>query len=76
MLTIEPIPAFNDNYIWLLSDPGSSEAFVVDPGDAAPVFATLEARNLTLTGILITHHHFDHTGGLEALSAACNPLVF
>lgn len=76
MLTIEPIPAFNDNYIWLLSDPDSSAAFVVDPGDAAPVLAALEARKLTLTGILITHHHFDHTGGLEALSTAFNPTVF
>lgn len=76
MLTIEPISAFSDNYIWLLSDSDKGEAFVVDPGDAAPVFATLEARKLNLTGILITHHHFDHTGGLEALSSAFNPVVF
>jgi hydroxyacylglutathione hydrolase len=76
MFTIEPIPAFDDNYIWLLSALDSSTAFVVDPGDAAPVLATLEARNLTLSGILITHHHLDHIGGLEVLADAFDPQVF
>ncbi|MEP4484766.1 MAG: hydroxyacylglutathione hydrolase [Halioglobus sp.] len=67
MLTIQPVPAFTDNYIWLLQEPDSREAFVVDPGDAAPVEERLQELGLTLAGILITHHHFDHVGGLNAL---------
>lgn len=60
-----PIPAFDDNYIWLFSD--GQVAWVVDPGDAAPVIAALQERQLTLAGILLTHHHGDHTGGIAAL---------
>ncbi|MFV0277700.1 MAG: hydroxyacylglutathione hydrolase [Parahaliea sp.] len=67
MLCISPVPAFNDNYIWLLEREG--QAVVVDPGDAAPVEAALSARGLTLAGILITHHHLDHVGGVAALLA-------
>jgi hydroxyacylglutathione hydrolase len=52
MLTIQPIPAFDDNYIWLLYDQQSREAFVVDPGDAAPVVAALQELPLELTGFL------------------------
>jgi hydroxyacylglutathione hydrolase len=59
MLNIQPISAFNDNYIWLLVDEKTSRAFVVDPGDAQPVINTLQAQGLELAGILITHHHFD-----------------
>jgi len=76
MLTVEPIPAFNDNYIWLLYDTDSRRAFVVDPGDAAPVMAVLSEQKLTLSGILITHHHFDHVGGLAELRAAYEPVVY
>jgi hydroxyacylglutathione hydrolase len=76
MLTIEPIPAFNDNYIWLLYDTQSREAAVVDPGDAAPVLQTLQDMQLKLTGILITHHHFDHVGGVAELVTACNPVIY
>ena len=68
MLNVEPIPAFSDNYIWLLHN--DIDAIVVDPGDAAPVFAALTERNLSLKGILITHHHFDHVGGIAALTEA------
>lgn len=69
MLSISPIPAFSDNYIWLLRDPASRQAVVVDPGDAAPVLATLAADDLQLAGIMITHHHYDHVGGLAELLA-------
>lgn len=65
MFNVTPIPAFRDNYIWLLHDKG--HAVVVDPGDAAPVIAALCARNLMLDAILITHHHDDHTGGVKEL---------
>lgn len=76
MLNIHPIPAFSDNYIWLMVDDETREAFVVDPGDAAPVEQTLQEMNLELTGVLITHHHFDHVGGVQALCAKYNPVVF
>ena len=64
---IIPIPAFEDNYIWLLHN--DTQAIVVDPGDAEPTIATLKARNLDLLAILITHHHHDHIGGVSALMA-------
>ncbi|MFX8000749.1 MBL fold metallo-hydrolase, partial [Acinetobacter baumannii] len=64
-ITVTPISAFNDNYIWLLSD--GKYAVVVDPGQAAPVISALEEQGLTLTDILITHHHPDHVGGIPAL---------
>lgn len=76
MLTIQPISAFNDNYIWLLFDAQSRQAFVVDPGDAVPVQAALDSLQLELAGILITHHHFDHVGGLDALCARYSPVVY
>jgi hydroxyacylglutathione hydrolase len=59
------LPAFTDNYIWMLHN--GQEALVVDPGDAAPVLDTLAQRGLTLTAILVTHHHPDHTAGLRSL---------
>lgn len=65
MLTIDPIPAFQDNYIWCLHD--GTTAWVVDPGDAEPVEKFLAARKLRLEGILITHHHPDHIGGVPQL---------
>jgi hydroxyacylglutathione hydrolase len=58
------LPAFTDNYIWMLHD--GRQALVVDPGDAAPVKEALQALQLDLTAILVTHHHPDHTGGLTA----------
>ncbi len=69
MLTITPIPAFSDNYIWTLYDRTRGDgAVVVDPGDAAPVEAFLKEQSLRLSAILITHHHADHTGGIAALN--------
>ncbi|TSE18459.1 Hydroxyacylglutathione hydrolase [Tepidimonas alkaliphilus] len=67
-LRVEPLPALADNYIWLLHD--GARAWVVDPGDAAVVQQALSERGLALEGILITHHHGDHTGGAAALQAA------
>lgn len=61
-LTIELIPAFQDNYIFLAYDRDQGVAAVVDPGEAAPVLKRLEALDLTLTHIFNTHHHLDHTG--------------
>lgn len=66
-LKITPVPAFQDNYIWLLEPGGSNRVSVVDPGDAQPVLSLLEERQLELDTILITHHHADHTGGIDAL---------
>lgn len=67
MLEIRPIPAFDDNYIWLLTEPSAAGAVVVDPGDAEPVIETLRAEGLALTAVLVTHHHGDHVGGLAEL---------
>ena len=74
MFKISLIPAFKDNYIWLLTQ--GNRAFVVDPGDAAPVLARLETDGLRLEGILITHHHADHQGGVAELKARYPVEVF
>ena len=60
-----PVPAFEDNYIWLVSD--GRHAVVVDPGEAAPVYAYLAKRGWQLNAILLTHHHADHVGGVADL---------
>jgi hydroxyacylglutathione hydrolase len=59
------LPALTDNYIWMLHD--DQHAIVVDPGDGAPVLHTLASKQLTLAGILVTHHHPDHTAALQSL---------
>ncbi|MDI1239108.1 MAG: hydroxyacylglutathione hydrolase [Polaromonas sp.] len=69
-----PIPAFDDNYLWLLHD--GRRAVVVDPGDAQPVLRMLQDRQLQLESILVTHHHPDHTGGVDALRDATGAKVF
>jgi len=64
-MNLNAVAAFADNYIWMLHD--GSDAVVVDPGDATPVIEALGALKLRLAGILVTHHHSDHVGGLEGL---------
>ena len=64
-LRVLAVPAFKDNYLWLVHD--GVHAAVVDPGDATPVLDALAAHHLTLTAILLTHHHADHIGGVPGL---------
>ncbi len=66
-MDIIPIPAFKDNYIWLLVDAKTNKAWAVDPGDAEPVIQYLLPKKIQLAGILITHHHADHAGGVSDL---------
>ncbi|MFT4046573.1 MAG: hydroxyacylglutathione hydrolase [Solimonas sp.] len=74
MITVQPLPAFTDNYLWLLTRDG--DAAVVDPGDAAVVQRHLDAQGLRLRAILVTHHHPDHTGGVAALRERWNVPVY
>jgi hydroxyacylglutathione hydrolase len=76
MIEIRGIPAFKDNYIWLLINPHNRYALVVDPGTADPVLEVLKKEDLTLLGILITHHHWDHTGGVLELSLETKAPVY
>jgi hydroxyacylglutathione hydrolase len=68
------LPAFSDNYIWMLHD--GREALVVDPGEAAPVIRALDEHALRLGAILVTHHHADHVGGVDALRSRLHGPVF
>jgi hydroxyacylglutathione hydrolase len=72
-MTLLPLPAFDDNYIWMLHD--GHQALVVDPGDAQPVLQALQAQHLQLQAILVTHHHADHVGGVAELRAATGATV-
>ena len=67
MLEITPIKAFSNNYLWLFKQSGSESACIVDPGDAKPVMAYLKQARLSLSAIVLTHHHQDHIGGVEEL---------
>jgi hydroxyacylglutathione hydrolase len=71
------VRAFSDNYIWLLESPRARDrVVVVDPGDAAPVIAELQRSGTTLAGILLTHHHPDHIGGVpELLRQGAVPVI-
>ncbi|NVO05081.1 MAG: hydroxyacylglutathione hydrolase [Rhodoferax sp.] len=73
-MTFIPLPAFADNYIWMLHN--GLKALVVDPGDAQPVLDALQRLGLQLESILVTHHHADHTGGVAQLRKATGAQVF
>jgi len=67
MIKITPLPAFQDNYIWVLESEEESGLVVVDPGDPVPVINWLQDTGKSLSAIWITHHHRDHTGGILTL---------
>jgi hydroxyacylglutathione hydrolase len=69
-MEIVAVPAFSDNYLWLVHDEGSGETAVVDPGDSAPVLAEAERRGWTIDQVWNTHWHPDHTGGNLAIRQA------
>jgi hydroxyacylglutathione hydrolase len=66
MLSIEPIKAFEDNYIWLLTT--NEGSIVIDPGESSKIKSLIDNNEIDLKGVLITHHHYDHTNGLNDLS--------
>lgn len=74
MLILRPLPAFADNYIWVLHD--VRHAWVVDPGESAQVLDYLQKHGLVLQGILLTHHHSDHVGGVQALRRHTGAAVY
>jgi hydroxyacylglutathione hydrolase len=74
-MEIVPVPAFSDNYIWLVHDDDSGETAVVDPGDATPVLAAAKRRGWTIQQIWNTHWHPDHTGGNLALKEATGATI-
>ncbi|VEB05516.1 hydroxyacylglutathione hydrolase [Klebsiella pneumoniae] len=61
------IPAFQDNYIWVLSE-NNGRCIIVDPGEAAPVLAAIEEKPVAAEAILLTHHHQDHVGGVKTIT--------
>jgi len=73
-VSVLTVPAFRDNYLWLVHD--GRHAAAVDPGDAGPILAALHEHGLTLTAILLTHHHADHIGGVPELLAHAPVPVF
>lgn len=74
-VTIRAIPMLKDNYTWLIQDVGTQKTAVVDPSEAGPVIAVLNAMGLGLDYIFLTHHHPDHIGGVEGLVARYSPNV-
>lgn len=75
MISVTAIPIIKDNYVWLLEHT-NGEAVIVDPGDAAPVLEVLRQKNLRLTAILNTHHHWDHVDGINDVLAYADVPVY
>ena len=75
MLEIVAVPAFSDNYLWLVHDAASGETAVVDPGDAGPVLAEAERRGWRINQVWNTHWHPDHTGGNLAIKEATGATI-
>lgn len=73
-MKLRALPAFSDNYIWMLDD--GAHAIVVDPGEASPVLNVLSSERISLRTILVTHHHPDHVGGVAQLREATGARVF
>ncbi len=69
MIKVEPIPAFSDNYIWLLRSNKSNRVTLIDPGNARRVLDKCQSDGLQVDNILITHHHSDHIGGVSQLKS-------
>ena len=74
MLSVEPIKAYTDNYIWLVST--NEGSIVVDPGESKQILNLIETNKIDLKGVLITHHHYDHTNGLLDLTNKINLEVY
>ncbi len=70
MLSVEPIKAFEDNYIWLVTT--NEGSIVVDPGESSKIIKLIDENKINLKGIFVTHHHYDHTNGLKDLSRKLN----
>ena len=65
MLSIKPIKALSDNYIWLVTT--NEGSIVIDPGESKQIIDLIKSNEIDLEGILITHHHYDHTNGIEEI---------
>ena len=63
MISIKPIKALSDNYIWLVTT--NEGSIVIDPGESKQIIDLIKSNEIDLEGILITHHHYDHTNGIE-----------
>ena len=74
MLSVEPIKAYTDNYIWLVST--NEGSIVVDPGESKEILNLIDTNKIDLKGVLITHHHYDHTNGLLDLTNKMNLEVY
>jgi len=74
MLSVEPIKAYTDNYIWLVST--NEGSIVVDPGESKEILNLIDTNKINLKGVLITHHHYDHTNGLLDLTNKMNLEVY
>jgi len=76
MIEIIPLPALKDNYIWLLKNKISRHVVIIDPSEAEPVLDLVKSDNLIPIAIMITHHHWDHVGGIPGITEQFNIPVY